>query len=64
MFRLMKPPQTLEELSDSLNLLANLNSDLANTEAQIPLIHERFAILDKYEVEVEHSVSIQLLNNA
>uniref|UniRef100_A0A3P9PK94 Dynein axonemal heavy chain 2 n=1 Tax=Poecilia reticulata TaxID=8081 RepID=A0A3P9PK94_POERE len=47
---LMRPPQTLAELSDSLTLLANLNRDLANTEAQIPLIHERFAILDKYEV--------------
>ncbi|KAM4714769.1 dynein axonemal heavy chain 2 [Anableps anableps] len=54
--RLMKPPQTLKDLSDSLTLLGNLKDDMANTEAQIPLIHERFAILDKYEVEVENSV--------
>ncbi|XP_054907024.1 dynein axonemal heavy chain 2 isoform X1 [Poeciliopsis prolifica] len=60
--RLMKPPQTLEELSNSLTLFANLNSDLANTEAQIPLIHERFAILDKYEVEVEHKVQVMREN--
>ncbi|KAM4540607.1 dynein axonemal heavy chain 2-like [Fundulus diaphanus] len=54
--RLMKPPQTLEELSDSLTLLQTLKGNLAKTEAQIPLIHERFAILDKYEVSVENSV--------
>ncbi|KAK5609612.1 Dynein heavy chain 2, axonemal [Crenichthys baileyi] len=54
--RLMKPPQTLDELSDSLTLLETLKGDLANKEAQITLIHERFAILDKYEVPVESSV--------
>ncbi|MEQ2214308.1 hypothetical protein XENOCAPTIV_000742 [Xenoophorus captivus] len=54
--RLMKPPQTLDELSDSLTLLENLKGDLANNEAQITLIHERFAILDKYEVPVESTV--------
>ncbi|MEQ2165651.1 hypothetical protein GOODEAATRI_019310, partial [Goodea atripinnis] len=54
--RLMKPPQTLDELSDSLTLLETLKGDLANNEAQITLIHERFAILDKYEVPVESTV--------
>lgn len=60
MFRLMQPPKTLEELRDSLTLLETLKSNLAKTEAEIPLIHERFAILDKYEVELESSVSIHL----
>nr|XP_020476144.1 LOW QUALITY PROTEIN: dynein heavy chain 2, axonemal [Monopterus albus] len=51
--RLGQPPQTLAELGDRLKLLETLKGDLAKTEAQISLIHEQFAILDKYEVPVE-----------
>ncbi|XP_027143976.1 dynein heavy chain 2, axonemal isoform X2 [Larimichthys crocea] len=54
--RLRQPPQTLLELDESLKLLDTLRGDLAKTEAQIPLIHDQFAILDKYEVPVEHAV--------
>uniref|UniRef100_A0A8P4KIS1 Dynein axonemal heavy chain 2 n=1 Tax=Dicentrarchus labrax TaxID=13489 RepID=A0A8P4KIS1_DICLA len=54
--RLRRPPQTLMELSESLKLLETLQGDLAKTEAQIPLIHDQFAILDKYEVPVEQAV--------
>ncbi|XP_042367999.1 dynein axonemal heavy chain 2 [Plectropomus leopardus] len=54
--RLKQPPQTLAELGKSLKLLETLQGDLAKTEAQIPLIHEQFAILDKYEVPVEQTV--------
>ncbi|KAK1890151.1 Dynein heavy chain 2 axonemal, partial [Dissostichus eleginoides] len=54
--RLKKPPQTLAELSGNLKLLETLQGNLAKTEAQIPLIHEQFAILDKYEVPVEQAV--------
>ncbi|XP_030578556.1 dynein heavy chain 2, axonemal [Archocentrus centrarchus] len=54
--RLRKSPQTLAELVESQKLLETLQSNLANTEAQIPLIHEQFAILDKYEVPVEQDV--------
>ncbi|XP_078020536.1 dynein axonemal heavy chain 2 [Epinephelus lanceolatus] len=54
--RLRQPPQTLAELGESLKLLKTLQGDLAKTEAQIPLIHEQFAILGKYEVSVEQAV--------
>ncbi|XP_071333968.1 dynein axonemal heavy chain 2 [Trachinotus anak] len=54
--RLRQPPRTLVELGESLKLLETLQGDLAKTEAQIPLIHEQFAILDKYEVPVEQAV--------
>ncbi|XP_068440309.1 dynein axonemal heavy chain 2 [Clinocottus analis] len=54
--RLRQPPQTLVELGESMKLLATLQGNLAETEAQIPLIHDQFAILDKYEVPVEESV--------
>ncbi|KAM7366101.1 hypothetical protein PAMP_015569 [Pampus punctatissimus] len=54
--RLRQPPQTLVELSEGLKLLETLQRDLSKTEAQIPLIHEQFAILDKYEVPVEQAV--------
>ncbi|XP_028992315.1 dynein axonemal heavy chain 2 isoform X2 [Betta splendens] len=54
--RLRQPPQTLAELGDSLKLLETLQGNLARTEAQIPLIHDQFAILDKYEVPVEQAV--------
>lgn len=55
-FRLRKSPQTLVELGESKKLLETLQSNLASTEAQIRLIHEQFAILDKYEVPVETDV--------
>ncbi|XP_040887758.1 dynein heavy chain 2, axonemal [Toxotes jaculatrix] len=58
--RLRKPPQSLVELGDSLKLLETLQGDLAKTEAQIPLIHEQFAILDKYELPVEQAVQDML----
>ncbi|XP_044040597.1 dynein axonemal heavy chain 2-like isoform X2 [Siniperca chuatsi] len=54
--RLRQPPQTLAELGESLKLLETLKGDLAKTEAQIPLIHDQFSILDKYEVPVEQAV--------
>uniref|UniRef100_A0A3Q3RVK4 Dynein axonemal heavy chain 2 n=1 Tax=Mastacembelus armatus TaxID=205130 RepID=A0A3Q3RVK4_9TELE len=54
--RLRQPPQTLAELGDSLKLLETLQGNLTKTEAQILLIHEQFAILDKYEVPVEQAV--------
>lgn len=34
-----------------------LQHDLPNLETQIPPIHEQFAILEKYEVPVQDSVS-------
>lgn len=60
-FRLRQPPQNLAELGERMKLLETLQVDLAKTEAQIPLIHDQFAILDKYEVQVEQAVSTSLL---
>ncbi|XP_070711337.1 dynein axonemal heavy chain 2 [Pempheris klunzingeri] len=54
--RLKQPPQTLAELGERLKLLGTLQGDLAKTEAQIPVIHDQFSILDKYEVSVEQAV--------
>lgn len=59
--RLKKSPQTLAELSESQTLLETLQSNLAKTEAQIPVIHEQFAILDKYEVPVEQDVGASFI---
>ena len=54
--------QTLEELSESLELLETLQGRLATTQAQIPLIHEQIAILGKCESPVEQAVSCSLIN--
>ncbi|KAG7496340.1 dynein heavy chain 2, axonemal [Solea senegalensis] len=54
--RLNQPPQTLAELSESLRLSETLQGDRAKREAQIRLVHEQLAILDKYEVPVEQAV--------
>uniref|UniRef100_G1RF97 Dynein axonemal heavy chain 2 n=1 Tax=Nomascus leucogenys TaxID=61853 RepID=G1RF97_NOMLE len=54
--KISRPPQTLEELGVSLQLMDALQHDLANVETQIPPVHEQFAILEKYEVPVEDSV--------
>ena len=62
-FRLRRPPQTLAELAESLRLLETLQGDLTKTQAQIPLIHEQFAILDKYEVPVEQAVRTLLIHS-
>ncbi|KAG8540041.1 hypothetical protein GDO81_019936 [Engystomops pustulosus] len=62
----VKPPQTLEELSQSLTLYDTLQNNLSKTEAQIMPIHDQFEILKKYEVVVEESVlqTLDSLNKA
>ena len=55
--RISHPPQTLEELGVSLQLMETLQHDMPNLETQIPPIHEQFTILEKYEVPVQDSVS-------
>ncbi|XP_037663926.1 dynein heavy chain 2, axonemal isoform X2 [Choloepus didactylus] len=54
--KISRPPQTLEELGVSLQLMDTLQHDLPSLETQIPPIHEQFTILEKYEVPVEDSV--------
>ncbi|CAJ0965699.1 unnamed protein product [Ranitomeya imitator] len=64
--RVVKPPQTLEELSQSLALYDTLQGELSRTEGQILPIHDQFEILKKYEVVVEESVlqTLDSLNKA
>uniref|UniRef100_A0A8C0I316 Dynein axonemal heavy chain 2 n=1 Tax=Balaenoptera musculus TaxID=9771 RepID=A0A8C0I316_BALMU len=54
--KISHPPQTLEELGVSLQLMETLQHDMPNLETQIPPIHEQFTILEKYEVPVQDSV--------
>ncbi|KAJ3091962.1 Dynein heavy chain 2, axonemal [Quaeritorhiza haematococci] len=51
--KLRTPPKDLDELSDSLNLLQQLQSDVPSIEAQFGPIHEQYQILDKYEVPIK-----------
>uniref|UniRef100_A0A8C5V6J6 Dynein axonemal heavy chain 2 n=1 Tax=Microcebus murinus TaxID=30608 RepID=A0A8C5V6J6_MICMU len=60
--KISRPPQTLEELGVSMQLMDTLQHDLLNLESQIPPIHEQFAILEKYEVLVDDSV-LEMLEN-
>ena len=57
-YRLSKPPQTLDELGDSLLLLEQLQTDLSKIEARFPPLHEQFAILEKYEVAISDEVNM------
>ena len=50
----------MEGLSNSLNLLENLQYDIPNTEAQFEPLHDRFNILRKYEVQIPEEVELQL----
>ncbi|XP_055262069.1 dynein axonemal heavy chain 2 isoform X3 [Moschus berezovskii] len=54
--KISHPPQTLEELGVSLQLMETLQHELPIMETQIPPIHEQFAILEKYEVPVQDNV--------
>lgn len=55
--RLRRRPQTLADLIASLKLLETLQASMTKTEAQIPMIHDQFALLDKYEVTLDQTVS-------
>ncbi|XP_071951094.1 dynein axonemal heavy chain 2-like isoform X2 [Antedon mediterranea] len=50
--KLSKPPQTLDELGDSLDLLEKLQNEQREIESQFSPLHDEFAILEKYEVSV------------
>lgn len=54
--RLSAPPETLDQLGDSLALLEQLQQDLPNIEAKFPPLHQQFAILEKYEVAIPEEV--------
>jgi len=54
--RLSAPPETLDQLGDSLALLEQLQQDLSSIEAKFPPLHQQFAILEKYEVPIPEEV--------
>ncbi|KAM9855172.1 dynein axonemal heavy chain 2-like [Aulostomus maculatus] len=54
--KLCQCPETLVELGESLKLVETLRGVSDQTEAQILVLHEQFAILDKYNAPVEQSV--------
>ncbi|KAJ3115964.1 Dynein heavy chain 2, axonemal [Phlyctochytrium bullatum] len=58
--KLKAPPQTLDQLSESLALLAQLQTDSASIEAQFDPIHEQYRILEKYEVPIKEGERNQL----
>lgn len=55
--RVSQPPQTLDELGESLTLWDKLNADKPTIEAKFEPLSEQFAILEKYEVPVPEEVS-------
>ena len=58
-YRVNKPPQTLDELGSSLELWESLNGGLSATEAKFPPLHDQFGILEKYEVAIPEDVSMR-----
>lgn len=58
--RLSTPPETLDELGDSLALLEHLQTEIPNTQAQFEPLNDQFNILRKYEVMVSEEVEFQL----
>ena len=57
--RLRSPPETLDQLGDSLGLLEHLQTDIPKLEAQFEPLNDQFNILHKYEVPVPDEVEIQ-----
>lgn len=55
--------QSLVEPGERVKLLETLQRDLVKTGARIPLIHEQFALMDKYEVPRGHAVSSLVIKN-
>lgn len=55
---LRQPADTLAQLADKLKLFQSLHGNIPKTEAQINVIHEQFAVLDKYDVIVEGEVKL------
>ena len=58
--RVSKPPQTLDELGDSLGLWDQLNSDQPTIEAKFQPLYDQFSILEKYEVPIPDDVHATL----
>ena len=57
-----KPPDTLEELGDSLDLLEKLKNDQDQIEGRFNPLYEQFSILKKYEVQIDEKVIVITVN--
>ena len=55
-----KPPQTLDELGESLQLWEKLNTEQPATEAKFAPLYEQFNIMGKYEVPIPDEVQAML----
>ncbi|KAI8923518.1 dynein heavy chain and region D6 of dynein motor-domain-containing protein [Entophlyctis helioformis] len=58
--KLRAPPKDLEQLSESLSLLTQLQGDLSSIESQFGPIHEMYEILEKYEVQIKEDEKAKL----
>lgn len=52
-----QPPQTLDELGESLDLWNKLDTGKPETEAKFSPLYDQFNILGKYEVPISEEVS-------
>ncbi|KAG4103981.1 dynein heavy chain and region D6 of dynein motor-domain-containing protein [Neocallimastix lanati (nom. inval.)] len=50
--KLSKPPTTLDELSSGLKLISELKENSESIQGQFSPIHEKYQILEKYEVPI------------
>jgi len=50
--RLLKRPQTIDELTESLNLLSKLQSEKEETQSGFKPVYDMYSILEKHGVEV------------
>jgi dynein heavy chain, axonemal len=58
--RLNASPHDLDQLGESLAILAQLQADSPSIEAQFAPIHEMYNILEKYEVQVKEDEKLKL----
>ena len=59
-FRIIKPPQTLDELSASMALWDKLHNDQPEIEAKFSPLYEQFNIMEKYEVSIPEDITVML----
>lgn len=63
MYRLTTPPDSLDELGDSLSLLENMQKQIPEIGTQFEPIQDQFNMLEKYEVAIPEQVQIFLSCN-
>ncbi|VDQ13651.1 unnamed protein product, partial [Trichobilharzia regenti] len=61
---ILRPPQTLDELGNSIQLLEQILSEQGEIQAKFGPLEEQFAILDKCEVTYTEEVSSRRANLA